>query len=78
MYDRVHPCDCVCVRYQEGQDAPLGRLPFEAAVDVGADVDQDHDAPLHPVEVLLEQLSTHQPQTSTLPVFSLLVQLPIH
>lgn len=42
--------------YHEGDDAPLGRLPLEAAFDVGAVADQDHDASLHSVEVLLQQL----------------------
>lgn len=42
--------------YQEGDEAPLRGLPFEAAVDVRAVANQDHDAPLHSVEVLLEQL----------------------
>lgn len=32
------------------------RLPFKAAVDVCAIAKQDHDAPLHTVKVLLEQL----------------------
>lgn len=42
--------------YHEGEDAPLRRLPFEAAVDVAPIADQDHDASLHTVKVLLQQL----------------------
>lgn len=42
--------------YQKGDEAPLRGLPLEAAVDVRAVAYQDHDAPLHSVEVLLEQL----------------------
>lgn len=49
-------CVCVLPSYQKGDEAPLRGLPFEAAVDVSAVAYQDHDAPLHSVEVLLEQL----------------------
>lgn len=42
--------------YHKGGGAPLSRLPQEAAVDVRPPADQDHDAPLQAVEVLLEQL----------------------
>ena len=47
---------CVSGSYHEGDDAPLSRLPLEAAVDVRPVADQDHDAPLHTVKVLLQQL----------------------
>lgn len=44
------------VSYHKGDDASLRRLPLEAAVDIRPVADQDHDAPLHTVKVLLEQL----------------------
>lgn len=49
-------CVCLCVSYHKGDDAPLCRLPFKAAVDVRPVADKDHDAPLHAVKVLLQQL----------------------
>ena len=56
---------CVCVHkhvyvrfsYHKRDDAPLRRLPFKAAVDVSAITEEDHDATLHPVKVLLQQLT---------------------
>lgn len=48
----------VFVSYHKGNDAPLCWLPLKAAVDVGAIADQDHDASLHPVKILLKQLET--------------------
>lgn len=41
----------VCASYHEGADAPLRRFPLEAAVDVVASVDEEHDAAPHSVEV---------------------------
>lgn len=37
--------------YHKGADAPLRRLPFKAAVDVVACVDEEHDAASDSVEV---------------------------
>lgn len=59
-----HSCTCLCagharacfVSYHKGNDAPLRWLPLKAAVDVGAIADQDHDASLHTVKILLKQL----------------------
>lgn len=45
-----------CFSYHKRDDAPLCRLPFKAAVDVSPVADQNHDAPLYTVKVLLEQL----------------------
>lgn len=56
MRSERRACVCVCVSYHKGDDAPLCRLPFKAAFDVRAVVEQDHDAPHHTVEVLLQQL----------------------
>lgn len=39
-------------------DAPLRRFPFEAAVDVIAGVDEEHDAAPHSVEVAQQQLQS--------------------
>lgn len=38
--------------HHKSTDAPLRRVPFEAAVNVAACVDQEHDAASDPVEVV--------------------------
>lgn len=51
---------CACAQtwapYQKGDEAPLFGFPLEAAVDVRAIANQDHDASLHSVKVLLQKL----------------------
>lgn len=65
---------CVCVysmclsglvSHHKGNDAPLRRLPLKAALDVCAVADQDHDASLHAVKILLEQLHTRTDRQTT-------------
>lgn len=54
-------CRCRCTfTYHKSTDAPLWRVPFEAAVDVAACVDQEHDAASNSVEVAQKQLQKRQ------------------
>lgn len=58
-------CHIYCVfdgtcTYHKGTDAPLRRVPFEAAVYVAARVDQDHDAASNSGEVAQKQLGEKQ------------------
>lgn len=48
-------CECTST-YHKSADAPLWRFPFEAAVDVAACADQEHDAAPNSVEVAQQQL----------------------
>ncbi len=48
--------------YHKSTDAPLWRFPFEAAVNVAACVDQEHDAAPNSVEVAQQQLNGRQRQ----------------
>lgn len=54
-FQYLKACNSVCVcegPYEEGTDAPLRRLPLEAAVDVAASVNEEHEAAPHSVKVL--------------------------
>lgn len=58
---------CTCISkctstYYKSTDAPLWRVPFKAAVDVAACVDQEHDAASNSVEVLQQHLKMRQKQ----------------
>lgn len=50
--------------YHKSTDAPLRRVPFEAAVDVAARVDQEHDAAPNSVEVTQQQLKRGRKKTT--------------
>lgn len=52
--------------YHKSTDAPLWRVPFEAAVDVAACVDQEHDAAPNSVEVAQQQLKRKQRQNTVI------------
>lgn len=55
-------CKVHLFTYHKSTDAPLWRVPFEAAVDVAACVDQEHDAAPNSVEVAQQQLKRKQGQ----------------